>query len=138
MQKIILDTNVVISSLLSNSYPAKIIYEVVYVKDVDICLSTQVLKEYVDVFKRKKFFKYPDFINKADTLLSKLNELSHLFEPTVKIELLSDPSDNKFLELASASSADFLITGNTNHFKLKEFEYTRIVSPKEYWDYYKP
>jgi len=38
------------------------------------------------------------------------------------------------LDLAAASSADYLITGNTNDFQITEFEYTRILTPKEYWD----
>jgi predicted nucleic acid-binding protein len=45
--------------------------------------------------------------------------------------VLTDTSDNKFLELAAASSADFLITGNTLDFTLDEFEvvpkFLRIV-----------
>ncbi len=53
------------------------------------------------------------------------------------IDVLTDISDNKFLELAAVSSADYLITGNTVDFTITEFEYTKIVTPREYWDNYR-
>ena len=39
MQKLILDTNVIVSALISNSIPTKILYELVLTKKVDTCLS---------------------------------------------------------------------------------------------------
>jgi len=54
------------------------------------------------------------------------------------LAIISDKDDNKLLELAEESKADFLITGNTNDFTIKTFRNTRIVTPKEYWDHYKP
>jgi len=41
------------------------------------------------------------------------------------------------LELAIASNADFIITGNTNDFTMSHFQGTKIVTPKEYWDFHK-
>jgi predicted nucleic acid-binding protein len=40
--------------------------------------------------------------------------------------------------LASESNANFLITGNTNDFTMKKYRRTSIVSPKDYWNSYKP
>jgi uncharacterized protein len=51
---------------------------------------------------------------------------------------LRDKSDNKFLELPAVSSADFLITGNTLDFSINEFEYTKILTPKRYWEGFAP
>jgi len=49
-----------------------------------------------------------------------------------------DERDNRFLELAHASNADFPITGNKLHFTFSQFNNTQIVSPREYWENYKP
>lgn len=51
-------------------------------------------------------------------------------------ELLTDPSDNKFLDLALSASADFLITGNLKHFPFNRLENTEILSPEKYWNTY--
>ncbi|NEN22435.1 putative toxin-antitoxin system toxin component, PIN family [Cryomorpha ignava] len=67
-------------------------------------------------------------------VLNQLRKLSIFYKPNRKIYVLKDKSDNKFLELAAASSADYLITGNTLDFQITEFEYTRIMTPREYWD----
>lgn len=103
---------------------------------VEMCISSEVYKEYVDVLNRDKFAKFMNFKNKADVVLNKLKEISTNYVTNRKIELLSDFSDNKFLELAAASSADYLITGNILDFKIIEFEYTLILSPRSYWDNY--
>lgn len=138
MQKVILDTNVIVSALISSSYPSKILYHLALTGKVDICLSEQVYLEYVDVLRRKKFLKFNDFLINADIVLKRLNEVSFFFQPTTKIDVLSDDGDNKFLELALVSNADFLITGNTNHFDFAEFGITRIVNPKDYWEEFAP
>ncbi len=136
MQKIILDTNIIVSALISNSIPTKILYELVLTQKVKTCLSDEIYFEYYEVMNRDRFAKFPDFKSKADLVLNRLREISIFYKPDRKIEILTDTSDNKFLELSAVSYADFLITGNTLDFQLTEFEYTKIMTPREYWDQY--
>ena len=103
-----------------------------------LCLSDVILEEYVEVLARGKFGKIQGFRHNADIVLSRIRDEARFYEPRIAVELLRDADDNKFLELALASSADFLITGNTQDFTITEFEYTRIVTPREYWDLYRP
>lgn len=138
MQKLILDTNILVSALISNSVPTKILYELVLTQKVKTCLSDEIFAEYVEVMHREKFARYANFKIKSDIVLSKLREISKNYKTDRKIEILTDASDNKFLELSAISSADFLITGNTLDFQMTEFEYTKILTPREYWDYFKP
>ena len=138
MQKLILDTNVVLSALISSSVPTKILYELVLTQKVEICLSKEVLAEYVEVLNRDKFTKFANFKTKAEVVLNRLREIATFYQTDRKIEVLTDMSDNKFLELAAVSSADYLTTGNTLDFTITEFEYTRILTPREYWDNYAP
>ena len=138
MQKLILDTNVIVSALISNSIPTQILYHLVLTKNVNICLSDDIFEEYIEVLARDRFAKYLNFKSKAEVVLNKLREISTFYFPNKQIELLTDASDNKFLELASVSVADYLVTGNTLHFTMTEFEYTKIATPREYWDKYKP
>ncbi len=138
MQKLILDTNVIVSALISNSIPTMILYELVLTQKVETCLTDEIFSEYVEVMNRGKFNKYANFKTKADVVLNKLREISIFYKTDRKIEVLTDTSDNKFLELAAVSASDYLITGNTLDFQIKEFEYTRILTPREYWDYFEP
>jgi putative PIN family toxin of toxin-antitoxin system len=138
MQKLILDTNVIVSALISSSIPSKILYELVLTEKVEICLSEEVLVEYLEVLNREKFSKFAHFKTKAEVVLNRLREIATFYQTDRKIEVLTDTSDNKFLELAAVSAADYLTTGNTLDFTITEFEYTKILTPREYWDNYAP
>ena len=71
-------------------------------------------------------------------MLNRLQEIASFYQPDRKIEVFTDTSDNKFLELAAVSAADYLTRGNTLDFRISEFEYTRILTPRAYWDNYAP
>ena len=138
MQKLILDTNVIISALISNSIPSRILYDLVLTQKVEICLSQEIFTEYVEVLNRDKFSKFTNFKAKADVVLSRLREIATFYQTNRQVEVLTDTSDNKFLELAAESAADYLTTGNTLDFTITEFEYTKILTPRDYWDNYAP
>lgn len=61
MQKIILDTNVVVSALISSSIPTKILYDLVLTQKVETCLSDEVFAEYIEVLNRDKFTRFANF-----------------------------------------------------------------------------
>ena len=134
MQRIILDTNVIVSALISSSYPSKILYEIVFERKVDLCISNEILEEYINVLNRPKFERFHNFKNNAEVVINKIIEISITYKPTEKLLVISDLSDNKFLELAKFSEANFLITGNYNDFIFDRFEQTRVVSPQVFYD----
>jgi len=66
MQKVILDTNVVVSALIQRSYPHHIIFDIVLDEYVQLCLSNAVFDEYCEVLSRQKFAKIADFTSNAN------------------------------------------------------------------------
>ncbi len=134
MQKVIIDTNVLVSALLQRSYPYHIINALFFERKITACISVEVFDEYYEVLSRKKFAKYPDFISNAQAILVDIEKRATKFRPKSKINIISDQDDNKFLELAEESNADFLITGNTKDFTMEKYKTTKIVTPKEYWE----
>jgi putative PIN family toxin of toxin-antitoxin system len=106
MQRVVIDTNVFISALIQRSFPFLI-----------ICISDEVLQEYYAVLKRKKFSEYTDFVSRAEMLLAFIETNAHRYNPTVRLNVITDTDDNKFLDLAVESKAHFIVTGNTNDFK---------------------
>lgn len=134
MQKIVLDTNVIVSALISEGIPFKIINELAFEKKVIICISDPIFEEYVEVLNRPKFSDFKDFRSKAEVFISKVEDIAIKFFPNIKLNIISDEDDNKFLELSIFAKADFLITGNTNDFTQKEYKGVKIVTHREYWD----
>lgn len=138
MQKIILDTNVIVSALISSGIPSKIISELVLKDRVDIQISDEIFLEYLAVLRRPKFSRVPDFQINAEIVLSRIEDFATRINPEVKLDLIKDKSDNIFLELALETRADYLITGNTKDFTIDHIGDTKIVTPTEYWHECKP
>lgn len=138
MLKIVIDTNVIVSSLIQRNYPYRIIYELLVDDRFLLCVSEELMTEYYEVLSRQKFARFPDFFGKAENLLADIETKAQKFVPSIKLDLISDKDDNMILELADARKADFIITGNTNDFTFSEYQQTKIVSPKEFWENHTP
>jgi putative PIN family toxin of toxin-antitoxin system len=138
MQKVILDTNVVVSALIQKSFPFLILQELYLERKIELCISEVLMLEYIEVLNREKFQRFPDFKAKAEIILFDIANNATFFKPKKKVKRLRDADDNMILELAADAKADFIVTGNTRDFTLSKFKKTLIVSPMEYWATYKP
>ena len=138
MQKVIIDTNVLVSALIQRSYPFFIVDSLFSNSQIQLCLSDELFEEYYEVLHRKKFSRFPEFLAQAQVLLVDIEARAIKYVPTVKLNVISDYDDNKLLELAETCNADFLITGNTNDFTMQTYKNTHIVTPKQYWDTHLP
>jgi putative PIN family toxin of toxin-antitoxin system len=136
MQKVILDTNIIVSSLITKSYPHYIVFEHVLDGYVQMCLSAALLDEYCEVLARPKFSKIPHFTGNTDIILNRFMEIALFYDPKICLDIVKDRDDNKLLELADESGADFLITGNHTDFNMTHYKNTRIVSPRSFWENY--
>ena len=138
MQKIVIDTNVIISSLIQKSYPYTIVNELFIDDKIEMCVSEELMAEYYDVLRREKFARFHDFFSRAEALLVEIETKATMFKPKIRLNLISDADDNMVLELADECIADFVITGNTTDFIFPTYKETKIVTPREYWENHKP
>ncbi len=133
--RVILDTNVFISSLLGNkNYPYKIVHEFILTQRVQLCLSPQLLTEYRNVSQREKFSVVSNFASKASALIEELTAISHVEKPEIRIDFIKDEADNRLLELAVISGAHYIITGNTRDFTFSTFGQAKIYSPRQFYE----
>ena len=138
MQKLIIDTNVIVSSLIQQSYPYHIIFDLFIEDKISLCISPPIIAEYYAVLERPKFARFQEFTTKAKIVLANIEMKAVCYKPRVTLDLVSDKDDNKILELADECEADYVITGNTNDFTFPLYKQTKIVTPKDYWENYKP
>ena len=73
-------------------------------------------------------------MNNAEIVLNRFIKIALLFEPTTHLNIIKDKSDNKLLELANESNADYLITGNRVDFTIAQYKKTQILSPRDFWE----
>lgn len=130
MQRLVVDTNVVVSGLIGKGPPRQIL-ERILSGSVALILSKPVFQEYVEVLSRPKFARHNDFFRNAKVVLQSLHGLASFIEPTQRITVCTDSDDNKFVELAVGGGAEFLVTGNLRHFPSSPFRGVLIVSPAQ-------
>ncbi len=115
--RVVLDTNVVVSGLLSPFRPAARILDLVLAGEIVLLLDDRIAAEYREVCGRPRFGFDPTDV---DRLLSALEALAdHIASPPLAVTL-PDPDDLPFLEVAIAGRADALVTGNARHFQAIE------------------
>ena len=61
MQKIVIDTNIIVSSLIQRGYSNLIIKELFIEQKIQLCVSDELMTEYYEVLARPKFSKFKDY-----------------------------------------------------------------------------
>lgn len=127
--RVVLDTNVLFSALISPHGPPDIIYRAWRSARFEIVTSKMQLDEI------RRASRYPKFRNilqpaKVGTMVNNLQRALVLDRLTIEVEA-DDPDDAFLLAMASASEADYLVTGDRRAGLLQRGHIgkTRIVTP---------
>jgi putative PIN family toxin of toxin-antitoxin system len=122
MRYIVLDTNCLLQALPSNSPFHKIWTEVVD-GSICLCVNTDILEEYEEVLARKTT---PEIARNIVDAIANLS--STIFQNTyVHFELLpADSDDNKFVDCAVASDAEYIVTNDKHFNPLKEIPWPKV------------
>ncbi|HET8829508.1 MAG TPA: putative toxin-antitoxin system toxin component, PIN family [Pelobium sp.] len=128
-QKVIIDTNLWISFLISKEFSW--IDALIKNKKIEIIYSQELFDEIVSVLQRPKFKKYLDF-HKSLALIALFENYFTLIEVTSEVIICRDKKDNFLLALAKDSNADYLLTGDTDLLILNPFERTKILTFSEF------
>lgn len=127
----VLDTNVLVSGLISAKGPPGRLIDAVLARRLQIAFDDRILQEYKAVLARPKFqFKPAD----VTAFWKILPFQCHLVAMPVEDLQASDPDDTKFLEVATATESKTLVTGNTRHYPEKNRGDVVILTPAEAFD----
>lgn len=127
----VFDTNVLVSAtLVKNSVNALAIDKAIALGRIAMSLET--LDEFSSVIFRKKFDRYFEDIQERFELLEHIGEHILFVTPTETIQACRDPKDNMFLELAGASNASVLITGDPDLLVMHPFRNIPIVNATDF------
>lgn len=132
--RIVLDTNVLVSGLLSPFGPPGEIVRLVSSGSVVLCVDARILGEYEQVLLRPRFGFDPDSVA---ALLDYIDFRSEVVASEPLPRRLPDPDDEPFLEVALSCVADCLVTGNLSHFPPAARGMLAVLSPAEFMDTYR-
>lgn len=129
-ERVVFDTNVFISALLSStSTPARALETAVLVDQ--LIATRETFGELITTLLSAKFDRYVS-AERRDALLFWLATVVEFIEVTEPVRASRDPKDDKFLEAVVNGHADALVSGDRDLLALHPFRGTAILSPAEY------
>jgi len=122
--RVVLDTNIIISAAISgHGNPAKII-ELVSVGIIEMYYSDEILSEYEEALSRERFEFSPE---KQKAAIELISETGILLDPEKSNIQIPDMDDIIFYDAAKSANA-ILVTGNTKHYPDDDL----IMTPAEF------
>lgn len=123
----VIDTNVLVSSLLSRHPDSStvVVMNLVLSRKVTPLYNDDIIQEYTEVLHRAKF-GFP--VNLVDAIVDTIKAIGLTIDRTVAAESLPDPKDLVFYEVALSKKDGWLVTGNKKHFPLNPI----VVTPSEF------
>jgi putative PIN family toxin of toxin-antitoxin system len=99
--------------------------------NINLCLSKDILEEYVDVLQRVGL-KEEEEIEELLSLFAKgVNIVFTTRTPQIRV-VKDDPDDDKFIECAVALKAEVIITGDRALRAISEYAGIKIITPQEF------
>lgn len=125
--RLALDTNVLISALLSSSSPPAQLFTLWRNRAFDLVTSAEQIDEI------SRVTRYPKIRARlapalSGRLVNQLRDLAIVVAKLPKVDCSPDPDDNHLLALAEAGEAQFLVTGDKQLLSLKRHKFTHIIT----------
>ena len=128
--KIVLDTNSLIQSVPRQSR-YHIIWEYLVKGEYVLCVSNEILEEYLEILQRLTDYETAELIVK--TIVN--SPFVELITPYYHFQMIqADPDDNKFVDCAIAAGARYVVT-NDHHFDILRqtpFPYVDVIALAEF------
>jgi len=131
--KVVIDTNLFVSSFFGG-HPRKII-DLWKMGKVILCLSKDILDEYIDVLQRVGL-KDEDEIEELLSLFAKGVNIVFTTKTPKIMAVEADPDDNKFIGCAIALNAEVIITGDKALHAVGEYGRVKILTPQQFLEKY--
>ena len=128
MLKVVIDTNIFISALHWAGVPLKV-YKSWLDGEFRLGISREILSELGSVLENDFDWAHEE----TQELCNLINELADITIPKQKLRVITDdPDDNKILECALASRADYIISGDKHLLKLGAYKTIPIITGRRF------
>ena len=128
MIRIVIDTSVLVSAVMSPTGPNAQLFDFIAAKEVRPYLSAAVLEEYDRVFEYERL-KHLDK-RRISLLRRVLDRVAVRVRPAGRLKISGHEEDNRIYECAVAAKAHYIVTENTKHFS-QPYKTTKIVNARQ-------
>ncbi|MBN2402152.1 MAG: putative toxin-antitoxin system toxin component, PIN family [Spirochaetes bacterium] len=120
--KFVLDTNILLVSI-SDESQFHWIFNKIKNKKIDLVISNDILTEYNEIISQKFNFFTAEYVCEFLSLASNVHKVTPYFFWNL---IDADKDDNKFVDCAIASNADYIVTNDKHFDVLKNIEFPKI------------
>jgi putative PIN family toxin of toxin-antitoxin system len=129
--KAVLDTNVLISAVISTGTSHEVLVEG-FEGSYTIVVSPETIQEFEGTL-----LKYPDKFGMSQEEVEKERDTVEYFAefvtPETEIDVVEeDKSDNMFLEAAVSADAEYVVSGDTHLLEIDDYRGIEILPPDEF------
>jgi len=127
--KVTADTNILVSGLVfRHGKPAQLL-RMALAGEINLTVSQAILGEMAEVLARK-FGTSQEEVAEATVIVK---EAARTVTPRVELNVIKeDPPDNRVLECAVSAGADYIVSGDKDLLRLKQYDAIQIKSVGEF------
>ncbi|MEW5692892.1 MAG: putative toxin-antitoxin system toxin component, PIN family [Candidatus Hydrogenedentota bacterium] len=129
--KIVLDTNVLIASLITHGTCFEVIEHCI--RNHRIVTSNYIIKELEEKLIEKFYYTAKETKEIISVVLEKITNIGEIKD--IIVNGIKDKDDYKIIGTAIAGNCDCIITGDQELISLKKYKNIDIILPKEFWAY---
>ncbi len=119
--KVVIDTNILLVSISEKS-SIHWIFQLIIENEIDVYLTNDIFIEYEEIVIQKMGSEaFSSFFE----VIKNLNNI-YFIDTYFKFNLLLDDDDNKFVDCAIASNADFILTEDKDFNVLKQIQFPKV------------
>lgn len=130
--RVVLDTNVLVSALISPSGAAHLVYKLWQAGEFRLISCEEQIAEMRRVTRRPAM---RGWIKPAEAgrIINQIRHLAIMIDPVPQVAASPDPADDYLLAIAVRGRADYLVTGDKSDLlALERFRRTRIVTIRRF------
>ena len=128
--KIVLDTNILLISIPKFS-KYRPIFEALLKQKFTLSISNEILSEYREILAQKTNQMIADNVSELLLILVNVEKTEVYFRWNL---IIADADDNKFVDCAIGSNADFIVTNDRHFQELKEIQFpeVKVISVEDF------
>jgi len=127
--KVVFDTNVYISAILTSGTPRVALLESFRRKGIEVLISEPILLEIERILRLKIRRSHSE----AMAILMAIRKNTTLISPESNLAVIeADETDNRIIECAVKGSAQCVVSGDRHILSLEEHQGIRVMSPTEF------
>jgi uncharacterized protein len=128
MIRVVLDTNVLVSAVISPTGPNAQIFDLIVADKIRPYVTSALIEEYDRVFEYERLQHLDK--RRVGKVLRLLNAAAVKVRSRGLLKLSGHESDNRIYECAVAAKAHYIVTENAKHFQ-QAYKYTKIVNARQ-------